>query len=137
MSKNNPLSPKDRQMLRAKAGANWIPPKPADTLLPYIEKNPVDTERDSVEARRAKAKKVYDDYGQIMEDCKKLQDDLSKKCKDVKVTLNPADHLNVINALRRVFGFTNISEITFDMYKTIIKALADLENAGIPKPGDL
>ena len=136
MAKNNPLSPKDRQVLSAKAGTQWIPPEPAEVLLPYIEKRPTDIERDSIEFRRAKAKQVYDDYGQIIEDCKKLEDDLSARCKDVKITLNPAEHLNVINALRRVFGFSDLTEITFEMYKTVVQELARLQNSSIPKPGD-
>lgn len=132
---NNPLSPKDFNIMNGGGRENWIPPDPAEVLRPYIEKEPKEDLSD-LETRRKKANQVFDDYGEIEERCKALKEQIAGRCKAVKITLNPARHSRVLTALRRVFGFTDITEITFDMYRIAVEEMQRLNNESIPAPGE-
>jgi hypothetical protein len=128
------LNPRDRFALDATSGTSWVPKEPREVLLPYIEKGP-DQTRDELDTRRAKAKEIYDGYGEIAERAKELRDEIADRCKNVTVTLNPSIHGAVIAAVKRVFG-TDGRQITFQMYQKAITEMSALANSNIPKPGD-
>lgn len=128
------LKPRDRDMLDAQAGTSWIPPDPRELILPYIEEDE-EVDRTSVEFRRKKAKEVYDGYGKIIEDCKEIASEIEAQSKAVKITLDPARHLSIIKAVKRVFPGSDGKTITFDMYKKCVQALAKTSNDNIPQPG--
>ncbi len=127
------LKPRDRGILDAQAGTNWVPPDPRELLLPYIEKD-TEVDRSSIEFRRQKAKEVYDGYGKIIEECEVLEAEIEAQSKNVSVTLNPHTHLRVIEAVRRVFPGMDGQTVTFEMYKKCVQALAQTSNENIPKP---
>ena len=139
MAKNTPdlttmLRPKDRQILDQEGPVSWIPKEPRELLLPYVDENPP-PERNSIDYRRQKAKEVYDGYGKIIEECKEIEDEITKQCKNVKIALDPHRNLRVMEAVKRVFG-TDGTEITFEMYQTCIKALGAVSGQNIPNPAD-
>jgi hypothetical protein len=127
------LKPRDRQIIDATAGTNWIPKNPRELILPYTEEDE-EVDRTSVEFRRKKAKEVYDGYGVLIEECQQLEEEIIEQSKDVEVTLNPATHLRVIEAVQRVFPGSDGKTITFEMYQKCIQALAKVSNENIPKP---
>ncbi len=128
------LRPGDRRMLDESAEVNWIPKNPKDLILPYMDTSDTSSkDRSSIEFRRKKAKEVYDGYGQIIENCKVVEDEIESQCKNVTVKLNPSNNLRIIEAVRRVFG-TDGTEITFAMYKACVQALGAISGQGIPKP---
>jgi len=129
------LNPRDQGVLDAQSGTNWVPKKPRELLLAYIEQDK-EVDRTSLDFRRQKAKEVYDGYGEMIDKCRKLEEDIKEECKSVKVTLNPSSQLNIIDAVKRVFPGYDGTVITFEMYKVCIDALAASSNANIPKPGD-
>ena len=131
--KNNPLSSKDKGIMSAGGQENWIPPDPAELLLPYIEQAPKE-ELDTIEKKRAKAKEVYEGYGDVIEKCKELRANITQRCKKVVIPLTEQQHKGVLTALRRIFGFIDVSEITFDMYKIVVEEMQKLNNKTIPKP---
>lgn len=131
--KNNPLSLKDKGIMNAGGQDNWIPPDPAELLLPYIEQSP-EEELDTVEKRREKSKQVYEGYGDVIEKCKELRANIAQRCKEVVIPLNEQQHKSVLAALRRIFGFVDVSEITFDMYKIVVEEMQKLNNKTIPSP---
>jgi hypothetical protein len=130
------LSPRDRDILDAQAGTNWVPKEPRELILTYVEKEEEVEDRDSIDFRRKKAKEVYDGYGKIIEDCKELEAEIEEQCKDVKITLNPATHLRVIEAVQRIFPGSDGKVVTFEMYKKCIKALSASSNNNLPLPTD-
>jgi len=127
------LTPRDRSILDAQAGTSWVPKEPRELLLPYVDSTDKIIDRTSTEGRLQKAKEVYDNYGKIIEECRELEDEIEYQCNTVSITLDPSNNLQVIEAVRRVFG-TDGRQITFDMYKKCIKALADSNNKKIPRP---
>lgn len=130
---NNPLSPKDNAIMNAGGRENWIPPDPAAVLRPYIEKAP-EEDLSEIEARRKKAKEVYEGYDDVAKQCRDLKEKIVERCKNVKIPLTDERHSRVKQALRRVFGFTDIDEITFDMYRIVVEEMQKLNNNSIPKP---
>ena len=136
MAKNTPdlttmLKPRDRQILDQGNGISWVPKNPRELILPYIDSTEEKPEKNSIEDRRQKAKNVYDGYGKIIEECKGLEEEISKQCKDATITLNPSKHLRIMEAIKRVFG-TDGTTITFAMYKACVDALASTSNSNIP-----
>jgi len=129
------LKPRDRGILDAQAGTNWIPKNPRELILPYMQEDK-EVDRNSIDSRRKKAKEIYDGYGKMIEDCKELEQEIETQCKEVKVTLNPDTHLRVIEAIQRIFPGSDGKIVTFDMYKKCIKALAATGNANIPTPNN-
>lgn len=128
------LNPRDLKTLDAKVDDNWIPKQPRDLLLPYIEKDPIEEDK-NLENRRKKAKEVYDGYGELIETSRKLKEEIAEKSKDVVVTLKPSTEKATMDAVKRVFG-TDGAKITFQMYQTAIDKLAEFTNEALPKPGD-
>jgi hypothetical protein len=129
------LNPRDRAILDATTGTSWVPKDPIELLLPYIGEKPKE-EKAALETRRSKAKEVYDDYGKIIENCKELEDEIAERCKNVVVTLNPDEHLRIIEAVRRVFG-TDGTQITFQMYQRVVAELSKNADDNIPQPGGI
>jgi hypothetical protein len=127
------LKPRDRGILDAQAGTNWVPEDPRELILPYITEDTA-VDRSSLEHRRQKAKEVYDGYGKLIEECKKLEYEISQQSKNVKVTLNTSTHLRIIEAIKRVFPGHDGTTITFEMYQKCIHALAESSNNNIPRP---
>lgn len=130
------LSGQDASILDSRIENSWIPKDPTELILPYIGKD-VPVERNSLEFRREKAKEVYDGYRDIIAACKEQEDDISERCKNVKISLDASKHRRAIEALERVFGTEGLREITFDMYKAVIHEMAALNNGVIPKPGEV
>lgn len=128
------LDPDDFDLINAQGSTPWIPKEPRELILPYIEKES-SQEEEGIEEQRRKAKEVMDKYSVIIEECKTLESRIEKRCKDVKVSVSPKEHLPVIEAMGRVFGQGLQSEISFEHYKVCVQALADLNNQ-LPKPGD-
>ena len=128
------LNPDDRSMLDESAEISWVPKEPRVVLLPYMSQGPELEEKSDIDTRREKAKEVVDGYTKIIEESKRMEAEIEERCKDVKVPLNKAQHLRVIEALGRIFGLGQLEEITFDMYKICIRELAKIANdTGAPK----
>jgi hypothetical protein len=138
VAKNTPnlttlLHPRDRRILDEQAGVSWIPEDPKELILPYMDaESEPDVNGSSVEARRKKAREVYDGYSKVIEQCRELEDEIESQCKNCTITLDPARNLSVIEAIRRVFG-TDGTQITFAMYKACVKALGEISASSIPK----
>lgn len=129
------LNPRDRGILSAEAGTNWVPEEPRELLLPYVEPDEEkEVDRTSIEFRRKKAKEVFDGYGKIAKESEALEKDIESQCKNVRVPMNPSLHLRVIESIKRVFPGHNGSEITFEMYKKCVQALAESSSKNIPNP---
>ena len=129
------LSPGDADILDTVGRVNWVPKEPLETLLPYMEKSP-SVEKTSIETRREKAKKVMKGYDELIDKSKQLESEIIERCKNVKVPLNRGSHLSVIQAIARTFQIPEdqITEITFDMYKTCIEKLDAINGERIPLP---
>jgi len=126
------LNPDDKQLLEENSGVSWVPKNPREVLLPYMSDVP-NEEAGDLESRRKKATEVIDGYTKIIEDCIELEAEIEDRCKTVKVPLNTGEHLNVIEAIGRVFGI-QAEEVTFEMYKVCIKELSEVaNNTGAPK----
>jgi len=122
------LNPNDMDVLSASGETSWIPKEPSKILLPYKTETTSDDAL-NVNKRRQKAKEVVDGYNVLGEECRRLEAEIEEKCKDVKITLNKSEHLNVIAALRRVFpNQPSKTEITFEEYKICIQELAKINN---------
>ena len=133
-NKQKDFSSTDRNFLGRTPNVSWIPKKPVDLLLPYMEKEV--SERSSVDTRRKKAGEIVEGYDKIIEECEKLENEISMRCKDVRVSIGSPNQLRAREACNRVFGCEDIQEITFEMYKMVIHALADRNNAAVPLPGE-
>ena len=129
------LKPRDRGILDAQSGTNWVPPEPRELLLPYIEEDK-EVDRNSIEFRRNKAREVYDGYGNLITRCKEIEEEIEFQCKEVVVSVNPTTHLRVKEAIQRVFPGSDGKTITFEMYQRCIKELAATSDNNIPKPTD-
>jgi len=128
------LKPRDRSILDAQAGTNWVPQDPRELILPYMPEQDEEVDRNSIDFRRTQAKEIYDGYGKIIDDCKKLEEEIVAQSKNVTITLNPSTQLRIIEAVRRVFPGSDGKTITFEMYQKCIQALAATSEANIPKP---
>jgi hypothetical protein len=118
---NRLLSVDDRKRIETIPGTSWVPEEPQEQLLPYIsEEKPKNFS--TIDIRREKTQEVLDKYADIITKCKDLEDEISEKCKNVSVVLNPTKHLPVIQAVQRVFGTDGLT-ITFQMYKTVVQEL--------------
>lgn len=128
------LDPSEISAINAEPGISWVPKNPQEVLLPYIEQQKA--ELGSTEDRRERAKKVMEGYTKIINKCKSLESEIEQRCKNVSVPLTRSRHLNIIEAISRVFGIDEeqITSITFEMYKVCIQKLAAISNAGVPKP---
>lgn len=128
------LNPRDRSILDAQAETVWIPPEPRDLLLPYINEDQGEDDPTGVSTLQTKAKQVFDDYGAVIERCRTLEMEIEQKCKNVKVPIQTSNK-SIADSIKRAFG-TNGEEITFDMYKKCIQALAAIGDGNIPTPDD-
>lgn len=132
---NKLLRPDDREILEGTSGVSWVPKDPREVLLPYMTDVPTPEDLKSVENRRRKAKEVMDGYSKIIAKCEKTRAEIEQRCKNVTVTLNPSQHLNIIEAIGRLFGIET-NQITFDMYKQCIEKLAQMTADKVPKLGE-
>jgi len=127
------LNPRDRRIIDDSPATNWIPKDPRDLLLPFINEDTTPTDRASVEFRRKKAKEVYDGYGEIIQRCTQMEEEIEAQCKNVVVTLIPSKHLRIMEAIKRVFG-TDGTKMTFAMYKAAVRAFSEISKKNIPDP---
>lgn len=131
------LSELDRSLLESDSSIKWIPPNPEELLLPYVDQTQLtDEEKTDLEKRRAKGKEVYEQYSNIISECKELENQISDRCKKVSVEIKDRNQLNVLEALGRVFGF-GVNKITFDMYKQCIQELEKINQNNVPSPEGL
>jgi hypothetical protein len=128
------LNPDDKDILNAAGAVTWVPKKPREVLLPYVKESSEETvERNSIEDRRRKSQEVIDGYSNIINECLRLEAEITERCKDVSVTLDKKTDLRVMEAMVRIFGQGEV--ITFQHYQKCIEALADLNNsAATPIP---
>jgi hypothetical protein len=126
------LNPKDASIINAVSGQNWIPKDPMSLVTPYIDKTK--KELTSAEAKKQKAIRIYEDYGKMEQKCADMCQVIEEECKNVRIKLDPSSRLNVIEAVRRVFGLDG-TEITFEMYKMAVKQMTDISNKSVPRPG--
>jgi len=126
------LNPRDHFILDATANSSWVPKKPVDLLLPYIDEKS-EEENNDIKVRKRKAKEIFDGYGKIIEKTKEIKEEIAARCKNVAITLDPSRSLRVIEAVQRVFGGDG-RQITFQMYQRCIEELA--KSDPIPKPGE-
>ena len=131
--RNYQISDRDRRVLDAQAGNSWKPKNPRELLLPYIDQS-ASIEKSDLDKRLEKAKEVYDDYGKIINECKELRAVIDEKCKEVKVSVTSPNHHGIRLALQRVFGIEDPREITFQMYKQILEAWAEIGNRRVQEP---
>ena len=127
------FSDKDRRLLEMTSKSTWTPPNPSELILPYLEKDAVEGETD-LEKRLRKSQEVLDGYAEVIKKCDALCKELEAKCKNVSVPIDPEKDIRVLEAARRVFK-RDISEITFDMYREVIKKMAAENNSGVPTLG--
>jgi len=131
----NLLTPDDRDIINATSGSSWIPKKPREVLLPYVSEEEIkNEEQDELDKRREKAEEVYSGYTDIIKQCKALETTIEERCKNVSASLSSSDK-SVKDAMKRVFGTGEKTEITFEQYKACVKALAAINN-DLPQPGD-
>jgi len=135
-TKQKDFLPNDRNMLEMNPGVTWVPPKPADLLLPYMEKDPK-TENIGVQSRLERAQEILRQYEDIAKKCQQMEDEICERCKKVSVTIDPGN-ISEVTALTRVFGepgsVNQVTTITFDMYKMAVQALSDMDTALTPLP---
>jgi hypothetical protein len=131
---NRLLNPDDVEILAGPESINWIPERPRDVILPYIEKSKKEDDPKGIETRRTQAKEVIDGYGRIIEKCKQMESTIEQRCKNVSVTLNKSEHLRVIDAIGRLFGVES-EIITFEMYKQCIQRIEELTADRVPSLG--
>jgi hypothetical protein len=122
----------DRMMLELNSKSDWIPPDPAALVLPYIEKDSPEEESD-IDKRLKKTQQVIDGYSKIVEQCKTIREEINQKCAGVKVTINSTNE-EVLLAASRFFK-RKVTEITFDMYKEAVHAMAAETNNNVPNIG--
>jgi hypothetical protein len=125
------LSPRDKGILDAVTSTSWVPKEPVEILKPYMEKG--SEEEKPLDTKLERAKKVYDGYGDILEKTKEIKAKIEDRCKNVVVTLNPAEHYDVIQVVKRVFGGDG-TKVTFQMYQRVLEELSLKTNNNIPTP---
>lgn len=123
----------DRLMLELNSKSEWVPPDPAKLISPYIEKEIPGQESD-LEKRLRKTKEVIDGYGKIIEQCRTIRAQLDARCSTVKITIDPIKNKSVLDAARRFFK-RDVKEITYDMYKEVVHAMAAATNENTPHVG--
>jgi hypothetical protein len=131
---NKLLHPEDRELMEGQTGVSWVPKEPREVLLPYMSDITPEEDRKSVESRRKKAKEVMDGYSKIIAKCASTRAEIEQRCKNVTVKINSSQHLNVIEAIGRLFGIET-NEITFEMYKQCIEILAQMSAENVPTLG--
>lgn len=131
-NKQKKFSPIDRDVLERTSGIGWIPREPSALLLPYMEKESSE-DKTGIETRRDKAKEIIEKYEKIQEECKRIEDEISNRCEDVKVVLSRETNLRAIEACERLFGRQGIKEITFEMYKAAVQAMTARANTATPE----
>ena len=119
----------DRMMLRLRSESDWIPPDGINLVLPYLEKESLENESD-IDKRRRKAQQVMEGYQKIIDQCNEMRVEIEERCKDVAITI-PENQPAVIDAVRRLFRI-DTKEITFDMYKQVVKKMAEIGNQDLP-----
>lgn len=127
------LNPRDRAMLDAQLGTTWIPKKPRELILPYSDATAEREKPSSVSALQNKSQEVYDGYGDLIEQCREMEEEIELQCVGVEVPLDESNNKLAVDAVKRVFG-TDGRVITFDMYKRVVHALAELTNSQMPRP---
>jgi len=127
------LNPRDRDIINSSNTINWVPKDPRVIIAPYLEEN--NREDENVSDLQKKAKKVYDGYGKLIQECKELEDQIEAQVKGVSVSVDPRYALGTRDSVRRLFG-TDGTEITFEMYKVCLQELAKIAKENTPSPGD-
>lgn len=130
VNKSELLSAKDKKLLSATSKSTWVPPDPVDLITPFSRQDQVEGETD-LERRRRKAQEVLEGYQKLEAKCKEAREELSKKCKDVVVEIDPEKNRDVLVAARRLFK-RDVREITFEMYQQLVHTMAEMGNDLVP-----
>jgi len=128
--KSRLLTDKDRRLLAATSKSTWAPPDPIDLIVPFSRKDEVEEETD-LEKRRRKSREVLEGYQRLEARCKEAREELSKKCKNVSVEIDPEVNRDILVAARRIFK-RDVREITFEMYKQLVHTMAEVGNDLVP-----
>jgi len=128
--KSELLSDKDRKLLNAVSKSTWVSPDPIDMIVPFSSQDEIEGETD-LEKRRRKSREVLEGYQRLEAKCQEVREDLSKKCEDVVVKIDPEKNRDVLAAARRLFK-RDVREITFEMYKQLVHTMAEMGNDLVP-----
>lgn len=128
--KSRLLTEKDRRLLSATSKSTWTPPDPMELILPFRREDEIKGETD-LEKRRRKAREVLEGYQRLEAECKEAREELSRRCKDVVIGIDPSRNRDVLIAARRIFK-RDVTEITFEMYKQLVHTMAEVGNDLVP-----
>lgn len=120
----------DRKLLEATSKSTWTPPDPIGLILPYIDTTEIEGETD-LEKRHRKSKEVLKGYQRLEAKCKELREEITERCKDVSIPVDPKKDRRVLEAARRIFK-RDVREITFEMYKQLVHSMAEIGNKVVP-----
>lgn len=125
------FSEQDRKLLEATSKSTWTPPEPRKLILPFMPEDE-ETEETDLEKRYRKATEVLEGYQRLEARCKELRAEISERCKDISIPIDPKKDRRILEAARRVFQ-RDVQEITFDMYKQLVHSIAKMGNDVVPE----
>lgn len=125
------FSDEDRRLIEATSKSTWTPPNPINLILPYMPEDDIEGEGD-LEKRLRKSREVLEGYQRLEARCKEIREDLSERCKNVSITVDPEKDRRVLEAARRIFR-RDVKEITFEMYKELVHRYAEMGNKVVPE----
>lgn len=124
------FSEKDRQLLEATSKSTWTPEDPRSLLLPYMQEEEP-TEETDLEKRLRKSQEVLGGYQRLEAKCKETLSEITERCKKVSIPIDQKKDRAVLDAARRIFK-RDVEEITFEMYKQLVHAIAEDGNNVVP-----
>ena len=125
------FSENDRKLMEATSKSTWTPPDPIKLILPYMPEEENKDEPDLVKRLR-KSREVLDGYQRLEAKCKELREEITERCKDVSISIDPKKDRRILECARRLFK-SDVREITFEMYKEVVHAMAEAGNNIVPE----
>jgi hypothetical protein len=125
------FSEHDRRLLEATSKSTWAPPEPRKLIEPFLPEEEK-TEETDLERRLRKSIEVLEGYQRLEARCRELRAEISERCKDVAIPIDPKKDRAILLAARRIFK-RDVREITFEMYKEIVHGMAKMGNNLVPE----
>lgn len=125
------FSEQDRKLLEATSKSTWTPPEPRNLILPFMPEDEK-TEETDLERRYRKSVEVLEGYQRLEAKCKEIREEITERCKDISITIDPKKDKRILEAARRLFK-RNVKEITFAMYKELVHSMANMGNKMVPE----
>ena len=121
----------DRKLIEATSKATWTPPNPRSLILPFLPEEEEEGETD-LEKRLRKSQEVLTGYQRLEAKCKEIRAEISERCKDISIPIDPKKDKAVLDAARRIFK-RDVREVTFEMYKQLVHSMAEMGNNVVPE----